>query len=143
MLCKDNEHLWRHVNESLADFEMPTYDHEMGMPCNQKRTETCPHMMLYAMDEMFHIFWGMGANNLDGQHVVAYEILALESLYCMEWCGCTKKCCNSLGDAYSLVDFTDVDDLECLTWAVYDGIFIPGDQPILTITMTGHASSLG
>ena len=82
MLCKDNEHLWRHINESLADFEMPTYDREMGTPCNQKRTGTCPHMMLYAMDEMFHIFWGMRANDVNGQCVVAYEILALALLHC-------------------------------------------------------------
>ena len=111
---------------------MPTYDHEKGTPCNQKRTGTCPHMMLYAMDEMFHLFWGVGANNLDGQCVIAYEILALALLCCTEWCSSAKTCCNTLGDAYPLVDLTDVDHLECLVWAVYDGIFIPGNPPRLT-----------
>ena len=131
-LCKDNEHLWRHVNESLTDFKMPTYDCETGVPCNQKRMGMHPHMMLYAMDEMFHIFQGMGANDLDGQHIIAYKILALASLCCTEWCSCTKKGFNSLGNAYSLVDLTDVHDLEHLAWAVYDSVFIPGNPPMLT-----------
>ena len=132
-LCKDNEHLWRHINESLTDFEMPTFDHETGTPCIQKRTGMCPHMMLYAMDEMFHVFWGVGANDVDGQCVVAYKILALVSLCCTEQHSCTKKCCNSLSNMYPLVvDLTDVDDLEQLAWAVYDGVFVLGDPPILT-----------
>ena len=101
------------------------------MPCNQKRTGMHPCMMLYAMDEMFHIFQGVGANNLNRQCVVAYEILALALLCSMEWCGCTK-CCNSLSDTYPLADLTDMDELECLAWDVYDGIFIPGNPPILT-----------
>ena len=131
-LCKDNEYLWRHVNESLADFEMPTYDRETGMSCILKRTRMHPHMMLYAMDEMFHVFRGVGANNVDGQCIVAYEILTLASLCCTEWCGCAKKHCNTLGNAYPLVNLTNVDNLEHLAWAVYDGVFIPGDPPVLT-----------
>ena len=85
-------------------------------------------MMLYAMDEMFHIFWGVGANDLNGKCIVAYEILALTLLCCMEWHSCTKKCCNT----YPLADLTDMDDLEPLAWVVYDSIFLPGDPPILT-----------
>ena len=58
-------------------------------------------MMLDAMDEMFHVFWSVGANDLDGQHVVTYKILALASLHCMEWHGSAKKHQNTLGDAYT------------------------------------------
>ena len=129
MLCKDNEPLWRHINESLADFKMPTYDREAGMPCILKRTRKCPCMMLSAMDEMFHIFQGMGDNDVNGQCIVAYKILTLALLHCMEQCSCAKKCCNTLGNAYPLVDLTEVDDLECLAWAVYNSIFVPGDPP--------------
>ena len=111
---------------------MPTYDHETGVSCNQKRTGMCLCMMLYDMDEMFHVFWGAGANDLNRQCVVAYEILALVSLCCMECHGSDKKHCNTLGDAHPLVDLNDVDDLECLGWAVYKSIFIPGDPPRLT-----------
>ena len=111
---------------------MPTYDQEMGTPCILKRTWTCPWMMLYAVDEMFHVFQGVGANNVDKQRIVAYKILTLALLHCTKWHGCAKKHCNTLGDAYPLVDLTDVDDLECLGWAVYNGVFIPGNPP------TGH-----
>ena len=117
MLCKDNEHLWRHVNESLTDFEMPMYDREVGMPCILKRTRMCPCMMLYAIDKMFHVLRGVGDNNVDAQCGVAYKILTLASLCCMEWRCCAKKCCNTLSDVYPLVDLTDVDNQECLTWA--------------------------
>ena len=132
MLCKDSEHHWRHVKESLADFKMLTYDHEMGASCNQKRTGTCPRMMLYAMDEMFHVFRGVGANNLYGQCIVADKILALASLHCMEWHGSDKKCCNTLSDAYPLVDLNDMDGPERLAWAMYNGVFIPGNPSRLT-----------
>ena len=132
MLYKDNKHLWRHVNESLTDFEMPMHDSETGMPCILKRTGTHSCMILYAMDEMFHVFQGVGANDVDGQCVVAYEILTLASLGCKEQHSCARKHCNTLGYRYPLVDLTDMDDLECLAWAVYDGIFIPGDPPRLT-----------
>ena len=35
-------------------------------PVTKKRTGMCPCMMPYVMDEMFHVFQGMGANDLDG-----------------------------------------------------------------------------
>ena len=43
-----------------------------------------------------------------------------------------KKCWNTLNDMYLLVDLNDKDGLEPLAWAVYNGIFIPGDPPMLT-----------
>ena len=36
------------------------------------------------------------------------------------------------GEAYPRVDLNDVDGLECLVWAVYDGVFLPGNPPALT-----------
>ena len=36
------------------------------------------------------------------------------------------------GEAYPRVDLNDVDSLECLAWAVCDGIFLPGNPPVLT-----------
>ena len=30
------------------------------------------------------------------------------------------------------MDLNDVDELECLAWAVYDGVFLPRDPPMLT-----------
>ena len=44
-----------------------------------------PKMLLYALDELFYVFSGVGAKDLDGQHMVAYEILSFASLHCIEW----------------------------------------------------------
>ena len=74
----------------VSDFEMPTYDQVTGTPCIQKRTGLCPCMMLYAMDEMFHIFRGVGANDVNGQCIVAYKILALASLLCLHSPACGR-----------------------------------------------------
>ena len=37
-----------------------------------------------------------------------------------------------LGDAYLWVDLQDADGLECLAWAVYDGVFMTGNKPALS-----------
>ena len=122
---KGSEHLWRHVNEDLADFQMPTYG-EIGVPIDLKRTGTCPRMMLYTLDELFYMFRGIGTNDIDGQHIVAYEILTIASPCYTEQHSSPKKSCNTLGDAYPRVILSDVNGLECLAWAVYDDVFVPG-----------------
>ena len=80
---------------------------------------------------MFHIFQGVGGNDLNGQHIT-YKILAIVSLCCMEQHGSAKKCQNTLRDAYPLVNLNDKNGLEHLAWTVYNGIFIPGNPPMLT-----------
>ena len=75
-------------------------------------------MMLYGMDELVYVFKGVGANDLDGQCIVAYEIL-------------DKKCCNTLGYIYPQVSLDDVDSLKNLAWAMYNGVFVPGKPPVL------------
>ena len=106
----------------------------MGAPIDLKRTGTHLHMMLYALDELFYMFQGVGANDIDRQHVVIYEILTVASLYCTEQHSSPKKSCNTLGDAYPRVVLSNVNGLECLAWAMCDGVFVPGDPP----TLTGH-----
>ena len=126
------KHLWRHVNENLVDFQTPNHNHKTGTPIDLRRNGTHPHMILYALDELFYMFWGIGANDIDGQHIVTYEILTVASLCCTEWCGSPKKPCNTLGDAYPRIVLSNVNGQECLAWAMYDGVFVPGDPPALT-----------
>ena len=57
-------------------------------------------MMLYGMDELVDVLKDVGANDLDGPHVVAYEILAFALLHCTEQHSSAKKQHNTLGDAY-------------------------------------------
>ena len=47
-------------------------------------------------------------------------------------CGSEKKKGNTLGDAYPWVDLRDVDGLEHLAWAMYNGVFMPGNKPALS-----------
>ena len=128
---KSSGHLWRHINSEVADFQTPTYDQDMGMPINVLRTSMHLRMMLYALDELFYVYRGMDTNDVDGQHVIAYEILTVALLYCIEWHGNPKKACNTLGNAYPRVNLNDVNGLECLAWAIYDGVYVPCDLPVL------------
>ena len=130
--CKSSEHLWRYVSEDLADFQMPTHDHEMGTPTDLRRTGMHPCMMLYTLDELFYMFQGIGTNDMDGQCIIAYEILTVASIHHTEQHSSPKKPCNTLGNAYPRVVLSDVNGLECLAWAMYDSLFVPGDPPALT-----------
>ena len=111
---------------------MPTHNREMGVPIDLRRTGMCWHMMLYALDELFYVFQGIGTNDIDGQCIVAYEIITVAWLHCMEQGSSPKMPCNTLGDAYPRVVLSNVNGLECLALAMYDGMFVPGDPPALT-----------
>ena len=66
---------------------------------------------------------------MDEKLIVAYEILCLSALRCTEWWhGLEKK---GMPDALSLPNVNDGCHLECLTWAVYDGALLVGEQPEL------------
>ena len=129
---KSNEHLWWHVDVEIADFQMLTYEWDTGAPIDVLRTGSHPCMLLYSLDELFYVYRGVGENDMDRQCVVAYEILKVASLYCMEWCGSQKKECNTLGAAYPRVNLSDMEGLEHLAWTVYDGVYMPGNPPDLT-----------
>ena len=67
-------------------------------------------------------------------------ILGSKQLYCTPWgircmeqCGSQKKC-KMLGADYPRVNLSSVDGLEHLTWALYDGVYMPGNPP----SLTGH-----
>ena len=86
-----------------------------------------PKMFLCALDELFHVFKGVGVNDTDGQCIVAHKILSLASLHCTEWQGKPIDPHKTMGTVSSLVDVHDEKGLERLTWAVYDGVLLPGD----------------
>ena len=118
---KSNEHLWQHVGVEIAHFQMLTYERGMGSPINVLRTGSHSHMLLYMLDELFYVYKGVGGNDVDGQRVVAYEIHRVVSLHCTEQHSSQKKERNTLGAAYPRVNLSDMDGLEHLAWAVYDG----------------------
>ena len=126
--------MWQHISVEIADFQMPTYEWDMGAPIDVLRTDSHPRMLLYVLNELFYMYRGMGENDTDGQCVVAYKILKVVSLCCREWCSSQRKECNTPGAAYPRVNMSDMDGLECLAWAVYDGVYMPGDL----LDLTGH-----
>ena len=95
-------------------FQTLTYEWLMGTPIDVLRTGSHLHMLLYVLNELFYVYRGVGVNDADGQHVVAYEILTVVSLCCMEWHGSQKKECNTLEAAYPRVNLSDMDGLEHL-----------------------------
>ena len=130
--CKTNEHLWCHMNEEMSDFHTPTFKHETGVVIDVLHTSYCLCVFLDMIDELFYIFKKLWADNFDVQCVVMWEILQIVSCHCTEWCGSEKQKENMLGDAYPCVDFRDKHGLECLAWAIYDHVFIPGNKPALS-----------
>ena len=130
-LCRGNEHLWHHVNEEVADFYTATFQRETGMAIDVLCTGYHPHVLMYALDELFFMYKRIQANNLDVLHVVAYEILEIASLHCTKQHSSKKKC-HTLGDAYPKVNLRDINGLKCLAWAIYDGVYMPSDEPALS-----------
>ena len=84
-LSKDAKKFRCFISENIPDFYVPTLRHETLVPYDKIREGTHPKMLLYALDELFHVFRGVGANDIDRQCVVAYEILLFTLLHCTEW----------------------------------------------------------
>ena len=90
-------------------------------------------MLLYAFDELFYVFRGLRATDIDPQHVVAHEILSFALLHCMEQCqGSPMDPCLTVREASTMMDVHDEVYLECLVWVVYEGALLPGDAPALS-----------
>ena len=79
MFSKDTEKFWHFASENIPDFYMPMLKKETLVPYDKLQEGTHPKMLLYALDELYHVFRGLGANNLD-----AHEILSFALLHCMK-----------------------------------------------------------
>ena len=132
--CRGNEHLWCHVNEEMADFHTPTFQRETGMALDVLHTGYCLCVLMYVLYGLFFVFKKLHADDFDTQSVVAYEILQIMLHQCTEQHGSKKEKDNTLGDAYLQVDLQDANSFEHLAWAVYDGVFMPGNK----LALSGH-----
>ena len=128
---KDMEKFWCFASEIIPNFYMPMLKCETLVPYNKLHEGMHPKMLLYALDKLFHVFRGVGANDLNGQCVVAYEILLFALLHCMEQRGKPIDPHSTCGDAYTVVDVDDEKALKQLVWAIYDGVLLPGHPPQL------------
>ena len=89
-----------------------------------------PKMLLYALDELFYIYDQVKHHRgIDEKLVVAYEILSLTALHCMECQGGVEK--QGMPDATSLINLNEAHHLEHIAWAIYNGALLVGSQPEL------------
>ena len=111
---------------------MPTCKCETGAAVEVLCTGYWPHVFLYVLDELFHIFKQLKADDFDAQCIVMWEILHIAQCHCTEWHGLEKAKEVILGDAYPYIDFQDVAKLEPLAWAIYNSTFVLGQAPDLS-----------
>ena len=126
---KDDEKYWHFASKNIPDFYASTLSHEDLAPYDKKQQGTQLQMLLYALNELLHVFRGVGVNDTNGQCVVAHEILSLASLHCTEQQAHRPP--HVWGTVSTLVDVHDEKGLEQLTWATYDGVLLHGDLPQL------------
>ena len=88
-------------------------------------------MLSYALNELFHVYRGMGVDDDNRLCVVAQEMLSLASLHCTECRGKPMPSSQTSGTASTMVDVNDELLLEQLAWVIYDGVLELGNLPLL------------
>ena len=132
-------------NENIWDFIVPTFIR--GNPfnaCMVQREGYRPKVLLWIMEEFFHISHSLTDMDRDGRVVLCYELMIeAERHFRIKRGGGVGSCrpssttsnappcpCDKLkGIAWNKPDSKT---LEHLVWSVYDGILSPGPRPKLT-----------
>ena len=115
----------------IPPFKTLTLNKETLWAKDSMRDEYHPKMILYALDELFYIYVQVkNSQKPDDKLMLAYEILCISTNCCTNrWNGIKK---TGVPDALALLNVDDVHHLECLAWAVYDGVFLVGPWPKLS-----------
>ena len=146
----DTKLMWHHMLELQANFKAPTYDVMGGAltPVDKEHMGSCPKM-LFALDKLSYVYQCI--DNTDALRVIAYEMLSFTSHRCMEWHNGRLKPEHDMHEpTMPHVNLGDIGSLERFAWAVYNGMYVPGNQPtlsgphdwacVLNKTMTSHFS---
>ena len=134
--CQATEGLWKTRalggrDMGIPPFKMPTLNRETLWAEDSMRDEYHPKMLLYALDELFYVYAQVkNSGRVDDKLVLAYEILCIPTNHCTDRRNGIEK--TSVPDALALINVNDVRHLECLAWAVYDGILLVGPWPELS-----------
>ena len=132
---KDNKKLWCHATVCLLNFYSPTYMHtplnERLIPVRTLCVGSWPKMLFYTLNELFHVYCGMGVDDNDGLCMLAQEMLSLASLCCTEHRGKPLPSSQTSSTASTMVDVNDELLLEQLAWAIYDGVLELGHLSLL------------
>ena len=63
---KDAEKFWCFVLKNILDFYVPTLKCGTLIPCDKVCEGTHPKILLYALDELFHVIRGVGQMTMKG-----------------------------------------------------------------------------
>ena len=125
-------------------FKMPTMAIDTLRHKDAMRDGYWPKMLLFMLDELFYIYSQIkNLQRANKKIIVTYEILCLSMNRCTDqWHGLKE---TSVLDALALLNVNDARHLECLVWAVYDGVLLagpwpelPGDRPWCTVLAGLH-----
>ena len=133
------------INENIRDFIVPTFIR--GNPfntCTVQREGHRPKVLLWIMEEFFHISHSLADKDCDGRVVLCYELMIeVERRFRIKrggGAGCRRPSSTTINATPcprdKLEDITwnkpDSKTLEHLVWSIYDGILSPGPTPKLT-----------
>ena len=90
-----------------------------------------PKMFLFLPEEMAYMYTRIGAEDIDGLQVMAYEVLAMAEMRYHLRKRSTNPRDMTWGDAMSHVVLGDLARLERLMWAIFDGVLAAGASPEL------------
>ena len=133
------------INENIRDFIAPTYLRGNPFnPCTVRREGHRPKVLLWIMEEFFHISHDLTEMDRDGRVVLCYELMIeAERRFRIKRGGGvgrrrpTSTTSNAIPcppDKLEDVAWNKPDSktLERMVWSVYDGILSPGPTPKLT-----------
>ena len=90
-----------------------------------------PKMFLFLLEEMAYVYTRIGAEDVDGLQVMAYEVLAMTEMRYRLHKRSTNPQDMMQGDAMSRVILGDLSRLKRLVWAMFDGFLVAGAPPKL------------
>ena len=132
------------INENIQDFIVPTFIRSNPLnACTVRRKGHCPKVLLWLMEEFFHISHSLTDMDRDGSVVLCYELMIeAEHRFRIKRGGgagrhrpssSTSNASPCPRDKLEDVAWNKPDSktLERLVWSVYDGILLPGPTPKL------------
>ena len=127
------------INENIRDFITPTYLRGNPFnPCTVRREGHCPKVLLWILEEFFHISHDLTEMDRDGRVVLCYELMIEaerrfrikrgSGVGCRHPTSTTSNAIPCPPDKLEDVAWNEPDSktLECMVWSVYDGILSPG-----------------
>ena len=122
---------WRDVVRGWPNFHAPSLSVVNLDEVNLHRLDHCPKMFLFLLEEMAYAYTCIGAEDVNGLQVMAYEVLTMAVMQYRLRKRSTNPQDMMQGDAMSHIVLGDLTGLERLAWAIFDGALAAGASPEL------------